>query len=143
MKYATKQEIFDAAVRGLASQEYARSATDPQDDDPMCLYNGPGGIHCAVGWLIEGAAISEEENGDRLNRLLAKRPDIAEMFDGAFGDWCARDEFLRQLQLCHDICNFEPSYSRSHVFEPTPEHMRAALRKFAEHHGLSASALDA
>ena len=49
-----RQEMFDAAVKGLASQEFARSE-HPRSKYPTlvgCAYRGFEGRKCAVGWLI-------------------------------------------------------------------------------------------
>lgn len=43
----TKQEAFDIAVEGIRGQEY-----QPSERNYTCLYRGPEGRKCALGFLI-------------------------------------------------------------------------------------------
>ena len=143
MKFESKQAIFDTAVRGLASQGFKRSVSEgdtASGEGATCLYNGPGGIHCAVGWLIVDLPMHADENDDKLSMMIRRRPDVASRFNGLFETDYERNDFLAELQRCHDIgrvqlCGEEPEGT-------TPDAIQAALRRFAERHGLSASVLD-
>lgn len=44
-----RQETFTKAYRGLRAQEWKRSMVV----NGFCRYNGPGGMHCAVGWAFD------------------------------------------------------------------------------------------
>lgn len=46
----TKQEMFDKAVRGLASQGWKRCRNPIVD---QCVYSNDQGMHCAWGWVDE------------------------------------------------------------------------------------------
>ena len=59
-KKLTKQEAFDKAVRGLASQGWERSV-DVSGLWPVCSYRGPGGRRCAIGWLISDELAEDRE----------------------------------------------------------------------------------
>lgn len=55
----TRQEIFDIAYRGLASQGFEKSV-DGAGWYPLCRYRGYNGRRCAIGWCIP----DEKYNGD-------------------------------------------------------------------------------
>ena len=46
---ATEQELFDTAVRGLASQKWKQSINVQKD----CLLRGPNNRMCAIGWCMD------------------------------------------------------------------------------------------
>lgn len=53
----TAQELFDLAMRGMASQGWERSARLVVDKINFCLYNGPDNTHCPVGWILLGLGL--------------------------------------------------------------------------------------
>lgn len=87
----TSQEIFTKACRGLRAQGYRRSR-----GTHGCLYNGPGGIHCAVGWVISlPAEVCEGLSVDGLaERGLVPREAL---------------DLLRELQYTHDVYGYTPT----------------------------------
>lgn len=114
----TEQEAFDRAAAGLASQGYRQSLASSGD----CAYNGADGLHCAVGWLIEGLPLPADLNtGYSVSHLMGDGEypvtECAERLAGLpLG-------FLEDLQAAHDNST-------------TPGVMIAALRDFAERRGL-------
>ena len=82
---ATKQEIFDAAVRGLASQGWQRSMSR----DGRCMYRGAFGRRCAVGWCIDEDEYNPEMEGSSVSDFF----DVTE---------CLRVRFLDTVQNAHD-----------------------------------------
>lgn len=87
-KYKTRKEIFDLAYAGIKSQGFKRSAK-PHG----CLYRGPEGRKCAIGWLIpDEKYIPEMENYSlRSSGIL----EVAEINPEDVN-------FCIELQVCHD-----------------------------------------
>jgi hypothetical protein len=94
----TKQELFDAAWLGLVSQ--GRKSVDFKTN--ICQYNGPGGRHCGVGWLLthldpevvatfEGKGISTLMHDGKSKQYLVE-------FEGSLA-------LLSEIQECHDELN--------------------------------------
>lgn len=83
------QEIFNKAYRGLRAQGFERSiGADIACNGaalPRCLYNGPDGKHCAIGWVWSIDPKYE-------NRSVWQLPMVD---DGLIG-------FLIKLQKAHD-----------------------------------------
>lgn len=85
----TKQETFDTAVNGLRKQ--GCKSVDP-DLPKHCLCRGPGGLKCAVGFLIDDADYIPNMEGNIRDEPLktyleSKGYDLA---------------LLNRLQLVHD-----------------------------------------
>ena len=95
MSKARKQELFNKAVAGLASQGFEASV----DTDGTCQYRGPNGKRCAVGWLISDASYSPEMEGKTPEKSGYKA--AAAMFEALFPS-AAERTFLTNLQACHD-----------------------------------------
>lgn len=93
----TKQEMFDAAYRGVVTQGKLCKVAG------CCLYNH-NGMHCAIGWIIP-SDVGERWDEESIN-----------FTDGAMWDSLAEKEleaigitlddetfdFLRDLQFAHD-----------------------------------------
>lgn len=128
MKQA-QQEAFDKAVRGLASQKFARSVDSGGE---RCLYNGPDGKHCAFGWLITNVKLDDEDNN--LNTYdLAKHSVVNELLESI------GTTFARSLQRCHDGARFRPGYGD---YVDLPDMMVTSLRSLAIEYDLSTTVLD-
>jgi hypothetical protein len=130
--YMTKQEVFDIAVRGLASQKFTR-IVGPKNG---CQYNGPDGKHCALGWVILAGhvEISPNENGTGAEDLLFDRRNILDLFD-EINDV---GHFLQELQNCHDTAFFDDSNKSD-----SPLKMINNLRVFGASENLDLSVLAA
>lgn len=114
-----EQEAYDKSVAGLASQGFVQSkGPDPAPSGgARCLYNGPEGRHCALGWLLVGLDIPEKYNNSAAFELY-QLPDVCRRLDGL------PKQFISQLQGAHDTAR-------------TPDEMRRNLRRFGQDHGLS------
>lgn len=103
------QEMFNRAYIGLRSQGFRRCvAYDKWLKADVCVYNGPGGMHCAWGWVDTNipANISEGLSVWSLNR---RRIGVASELD---------DEGLKfadKLQRCHDSGTEERMKRRLHI----------------------------
>jgi hypothetical protein len=97
----TKQEMFDRAYRGLASQGWRRAVSDRG-----CSYATDDGRRCAWGWvdMSLGASVTGP-----VSLLRAKKIGLAaDLDDGAF-------EFADDLQACHDSTD-DQSLEREFAF---------------------------
>lgn len=98
-----RQDVFNKAYRGLRAQGFRQSI----NSDGKCRYNGPRGMHCAVGWVWPIAASGE-------GHLACTLP--------VFEDLNHSDmSFVADLQHCHDDSSCP---------------MRSALTSFAARHEL-------
>lgn len=88
MDKLNRQDVFNKAYRGLRAQGFQRSVSSLGS----CRYNGPGGMHCAVGWVWPIAASGE-------GYLACNLP----IFDGLNQD---DRTFVADLQICHDDSSF-------------------------------------
>lgn len=112
----TRQEIFDIAYRGLASQGFLSSADEAED---TCLYRDGNGRKCAVGWCIPDDAyrsVWEEVGVDDENAIGAQIRRAAGIGDNNIS-------FAKDLQWAHDKST-------------SPEGMKAGLAKVAAGYGL-------
>lgn len=86
----TKQEMFDRAYRGLASQWWKR-AFGPSG----CVYQTDDGRRCAWGWV--DMSLDRSHRGG-VERLRDRKVGLAgELPDDLF-------QFADELQVCHDAC---------------------------------------
>ena len=83
-----RQQIFDAAYRGLASQNFFQSRRNG-----WCAYRGEGGFRCAVGHLIPDEKYSPNLEGHS--------PWSRSVFKAA-GLRGGQEDFAERLQRCHD-----------------------------------------
>ena len=94
-----QQEIFDKVVTELFGQGY-RSVNSMN----MCMYRGPDGAKCAVGFFIPDNEYSEKMEDmtvDQLSKLL---------HGGPTKDFLVKNErFLDKLQSIHDSRRNEDS----------------------------------
>lgn len=120
-----KQEIFNAAVKGLAAQHFSKAVNEyatPRGKPTFgCAYRGNDGHRCAIGQLIK------EEFYDKA--MEGKTPGDAIVFKALKKSCGGLDEdvdisFLEHMQACHDNANDE--------YE-----MVANLRSFAERYDLT------
>lgn len=118
MKYRTRQEIFDIAYRGLASQGFEQSSSS----DGKCFYRGPNGRKCAIGWLI-----SEEDYSPEFEATgVGHETDVVTAAPLMAAARIAQEdaEFVYDLQRCHD-----------HKY--SPDEMERGLRTFASYYSLT------
>lgn len=111
-----RQEIFDAAYKGLASQGFVRSLADVG-----CAYRGAEGRRCAIGFLITDEKYSPGLEGLTPSDVAVRR--AANIND----DDC---EFAEELQEAHGGPDGDAE-------EDTPEEMKARLHAFAGRHHLT------
>ena len=113
----TNQELFDIAVKGLASQGFTQSF-DPDRKAGLgeCVYRGEGGRKCAIGWAIPDDKYGNYMEGNRAEAFRAAGVDFAGKPYGQFS-------FAVKLQLAHDLSE-------------SPEGMRYRLLKFGKENGL-------
>lgn len=123
--YHTRQEIFDASVKGLASQGFERSMSKTIDSlTKVCAYRGSDGRKCSIGHLIPDEFYAPEIEGFGISLLTEKSSGVFNrgvdyMFD--FGEFDV--DFLARLQNAHDSGE-------------TPNIMVRRLRKLAIEEGL-------
>lgn len=109
-----KQQIFDAAWRGLKAQGFVRSIRPGATSPGSCLYRGPGGLRCALGHVIPDGLYEESFEGKGA-------PAVVNELGGRF---VKHIEFLDALQTRHDGAT-------------SPADMETRLRAFAGDHGLT------
>lgn len=124
-----KQAIFDAAYRGLRSQNFQQSVIPlPQEVHRIlparCLYRAGNGLKCAIGHAIKDEFYSAEMetnsvNHDSVRAALAKSFGVT-ISDGNDVIW----NFCATLQQLHDD-------------QRATESMEVRLKTFAERHKLT------
>lgn len=129
-----KQDFFNRAVAGLASQGFKRSLGDLG----LCVYRGEGeceGLKCALGWLIpdEKYDYNKMEGGRNFPAVLPAVGLDWYVFEEGFGKVPQGDEaeamrFFADLQECHD----DGAY---------PASMRSRLNEFGVTYGLAIPAV--
>ncbi len=122
MTQEQKQDFFNRAVAGLASQGFARSQSEG-----MCKYRGPDGKRCALGHLIADEVY--QKNWDLTGSLV--KP-LEAVLGFAPGPHDAR--FFDQLQQAHDNSY---GYDDAGLKVDRPETMKSNLRVFAEENELT------
>lgn len=97
MAFMTRQYIFNTAYHGLTAQGFAKSfGRLPACDQNGCLYRGPRGMRCAIGYCISDNIANSWES--RTIQSLGRLELEAAGFD------YKRDfEFLKELQQAHDL----------------------------------------
>ncbi len=121
----SNQEMFDRAVRGLASQGWQKSESDDRHHGTLCVYRKemPDGSvrHCAWGWVDpEGTAHNPDGS---VETLYANGTGLAASHSGM------NLMFARNLQRSHDNSSDAGS-------------MVLAFRALAERYGLSTEVMD-
>jgi hypothetical protein len=135
--YQTKQDVFTAAVLGLAAQGFMRSMEAPEgctwDDDAQafldvdgdansaeCLYRGPDGMKCAVGVLMTDEAYKPEMEHTGVSSVIRNYEKVRALFsEEVLNDV----NFFSDLQGCHDDGT-------------TPQAMQDNLKGFAKKYDL-------
>jgi hypothetical protein len=100
-----KQEFFTRAYLGLASQGFEQSM-----GEVSCLYRGPGGRKCAIGWSITDEQYTRrmDENAGLDCWGITRLGENLGWFEGLDDHHAGQlSEFLRKLQHVHDS-NLEP-----------------------------------
>ena len=95
---SSEQDLFNTAVRGLASQGWVKCVADPGYSD-RCVYNGPDGIHCAVGWCITDVPPENYDNLTCVEELLFDLYDLDLRDNYKITE---RHDFLSDMQTAHD-----------------------------------------
>jgi hypothetical protein len=118
----TNQEVFDKVAEYLLNQKErsVRQSTYAE----VCLYRGPNGNKCAIGFLIpdELATADLDGNADSdVSGIMRDFPQIKEFFEGV------DEELLSGLQHTHD--------------HTAMRSRRQKLAYVAEKHGLDKSVL--
>ena len=96
------QSVFDTATSAIILQGM-RSEGKDKDGELMCLYRGPYGTKCAVGFLLSDADISDYEILENTNPhdfpsdLIEKLVPDTDVETGK--------EFLLELQSAHDMAS--------------------------------------
>lgn len=114
----TEQEIFDKSVAGLASQDFDKCLPNPEDSDKRCMYNGPNGRHCAIGWVIEGVQLTDRQERMSINSLFGEVQAVREMLADV------NRSFIEELQSAHDSAQ-------------APTLMKQSLTRVAKKYGLT------
>lgn len=101
----TAQQIFDTVLTRLREQGQP-SIKINGTDIPSCLYRGPNGLKCAVGWLIpDNAYHSKFEigvGGDSGVVTLSEGDDFAAALSAGGVDVHEHLDLLSGLQMVHD-----------------------------------------
>ena len=112
MAYRTRQEIFNVAYRGLASQGFRKSIGP---GDAGCAYRGRNADRCAIGWCI---------------------PDAE--YDVGFEGLSADDRgIMFAASISPDDADFACTLQDKHDYATTPEKLKHQLETFAKECGLT------
>lgn len=84
----TRQEMFDRAVRGLASQGWKAC-----ESGSHCAYTNDQGHHCAWGWV--DTSLAEKQRGSVVDLRKTKVGLAAGLSDKDL-------KFAQELQVAHD-----------------------------------------
>jgi hypothetical protein len=109
----TRQEIYNKAYLGLASQGWVQSINDME----LCQYRSGDGRKCAVGWLIPDDKYEKSMENTGIGQLIRYRE-----FD-CIAELAHEERFLSQLQSAHD---------EEHI----PDNMKARFEAIAIEWGL-------
>lgn len=96
------QEFFDKTLAHL-KQQGVRSAGGAR-----CLYRGPNGTSCAIGFHIPDELYKPEMEGKAVGNLLVYHPELRPLFKGV------SDGLMIELQRLHDSDLGTP-YFEGHV----------------------------
>lgn len=133
----TRQQYFDFVCTKLLEQ-----GKPCVDEDGSCVYNGPNGMHCGIGWTTIGERVLEGEN---VMDLLRGSPALEEneIFHGKRLCPSANnvviknnERFLMDLQAAHDRTARELTSTASF-----PCYFREVALEVAVHFDLDASVL--
>lgn len=114
------QEAFNRAVAGVIKQ--GRPSVDAAG---RCLYRGPDGLRCAVGWLIPDELYEPEMEGVNTNWLRVMWPRAMSACDNRF--------LVRELQEAHDWASMRGDFLRE---------FKKQCRGVAARYGLDPAVID-
>jgi len=84
----TRQQVLDYVYPALVAQ-----GGPSRSPNGLCLYNGPEGTHCAIGWLIGSHTAVEGSS-------------VCDLAMTVLFPWLLADlQFYRQLQAAHDTAS--------------------------------------
>lgn len=116
MNPLTAQEVFDKAAVGLLTQK--KKSEDPSTGGNGCLYRGPNGTKCAVGFCIEDEDYKEEfDRWFDLKSLIEELPNLTGHY-----------QLLTDLRTIHDCWSVES--------------WKELLQKLAQRYNLSTAKID-
>ncbi len=93
--YSNLQEVYDAAVAGLASQEFQGCYIEIG----ICAYRGANGRKCAIGWCIPDEVYTPGMEEKSIRTLLREFGDrLKDVFPPSISE-----DILAELQRCHDM----------------------------------------
>ena len=97
---ATRQEVFNRAYLGLASQGFQQSKSSCGPETSACMYRGANGRRCAIGWCIPDEKYDPNFEGKNvLENWKIVRAIGLDITDQQFGPDL---QFARSLQVAHD-----------------------------------------
>lgn len=128
----TRQELFTNAYLGFASQGWRRSV---EETSYGCVYRGPDGSRCAIGWNIDDAdydpamencsVYCPTQEGWTADAII-KSKAIALVAGVQEADWA----FAADLQKIHDQCGADhPAFEE--------RYLKTAMEEFAIAHNLA------
>ena len=115
----TNQEMFDLAVRGLASQDWHQC----RDNDGSCTYTDDWDRHCAFGWVDPGIP-REFWSGYSIKMLANLDIGVAATLDSP------GMQFAMDIQQLHDTANRGLNWTRA-------QDMFRQFDQFCDRHGLT------
>lgn len=116
------QEAFTAAVKGVLGQG-GPSARLCDNGKQRCLFRGPNGRRCAVGWVLPEEALAlapEDLETMDVRELVARFPVL--VFEDMSED--SSVDFLEALQRAHDDAAFPSSRATQEDSDFLPEFRR-------------------
>lgn len=119
--HAILEGHFQTAVRGFESVGWKRSTGQNAKGDTVCLYRGPDGCRCFVGWLIPEEQYKPEMEGYSVFGLMSlmDMPFLSGIEDEVELE-CGR-RILNWMQINHDCA-------------ADGEPLKAAMRKVRDHY---------
>jgi len=97
LKVKTQQEAFDLVMKRLHKQKVP--SITGGDDDVSCVYAGVGRHRCAIGHLLD----APKSKLVKLDNIDSLGIDISGLIEnGVVDPGELNDEFLNNLQYCHD-----------------------------------------
>lgn len=109
----TRQQIFNTAYHGLAAQGFAQSSkpSEYHGGQNQCLYRGPNGKRCALGYCIPDSIYNPEFDGKDQSsiRALMGRKALGNLFNPA------DVQFLVDLQYAHDTAPVSPAHIKQRI----------------------------
>lgn len=113
------EQILDHAIMHLVEQNRQSMSMYGK-----CMYNGPNGLHCAIGWVQPDAPFKENVPASDNIPLLLMRGVISEeqAHSQEFSEW------LDMVQRAHDWVNNFPVTTYAERFQQDLERLRKEAR---------------